>query len=1043
MQHFSEEDIGLSPRPLRWFGAVAGLAILLVQHLSAQIVPHPYDLVSLEDRSIHRMVEEGMVRRAHAELRALRSSAERSSAIDRVPFLNADVERLYGHPSNARTTLERFERDRPNSSLHAFALAERGLAAIEAHDDHVAANVLSQAGDAARVDRDRRHDTVYQDLEHLVRFWQGATQARMGLHSEAIAAFRSCIAADTEGEYADDAVFAIGQVYERNGDLTEAIGAYRQVRATYGYRNTALVARIREAQVQLRQRQPERAIDAVSGIEAVGVDSTQLSQVLVIRASAMVMRGRFDLGRDTCQRFLETFKVSEYRPLVHLISGFASLNLNDPTTGLLHCDSVLAMVVDESDPLRQQALLYRAVALQRSGRSKEAGNAYGDLATRSDYPFQAQALVELGQIAYLEGRTEQARTYLEKAERSSSDASTTIRAGLLLGAVHVEDQRWRQAADVYLRVEQLAQKADPAFVPRKERYLAEARLKRGISLVQANDTRNAIVTLTDFLANHPDHPDRSEATFWLAESMYRADLLKNAEELYEEIVLSQTASPRREEAMYGLAWTYFRRRNFTRSVDAFGDLLSTYPKSRYAVEALVRRGDGLYITKQYRAAAKQYEEAARRGPQAPEGLYAGYQAGESLYRAGALEESASRLRSFVAAHSSRRLADDALFLLGWIAFQQRDDAGAIAEFRRLLEAYPDGDHAVRALYTMADAEYNLGNIDAALSSYRQVISRYPSHPLAIEAAKSLQLALMGMGDTDGALAVADEVIEANPSSAMAEEFRFKKAEIFYSGKNYASAASELQAYIQKHPGAERADEAMYLLGKSFLTMDDLPQALSTFKELELKHPTSSFVSSSKLELAQYYDARANATSADSIYAVIVKSYPSDTAIASQAGFERATISRMRGDSVRAVHLYRETADRYPATEYGDQARYQIAQYYRKNRLPDSARQELAVLVRTTTDPMIAANALYEYGDLYAREKRWSEAIPLFERVRVEFAGNEDWYTLSLLALGGCYEQTTEIEKAKEVYGIVMELRPDDDYGKTAKARIDRLGRKRR
>lgn len=1016
---------------------------MLVQQLAAQIVPHPYDLLTISERSATWMVAEGMVHRAHAELRFLHGRVERSSASDRIPFLRSDVERMYGQPDNARRTMSAFEKDRPNSALRAFSIAQRALAAIEDRDDRTAAEYFAEAAELASVDFDRRSDTSYRDLAHFSRYWQGASQARIGLHAEAIDAFRSCAAVDSTGLYADDAVFAIGQVYERNGDLSEAIAAYREVRSKYAYGSIAVLARIREAQVQLQRRQPERAIDALGGIEAVGIDSLQLEQVRVIRASAMVMRGRYDLGRDSCLMVLREYPSSTYRPLVHLITAFSFLNLNAPDSALPHCDSTLGMAVDEGDPIRQQALLYRAVALQRSGRATDAANAFGDLATRSDYPFKAQALVELGEISYINGRFDQARTYLEKAERASTDASTTLRADLLLGAVHVEEQRWSQAASVYQRVENLAQKADPAFVPNKERYLAESRLKRGICLVQANDTRNAIVTLTDFLANHPDHKDRSEATFWLAESMYRADLLKNAEELYEEIVLSQTASPRREEAMYGLAWTYFRRRNFTRSVDAFGDLLTTYPKSKYAVEALVRRGDGLYITKQYRAAARQYEEAARRGMNAPEGLYAGYQAGEALYRAGELDEASNRLRAFVAAHSSSRLADDALFLLGWIAFQQRNDAAAITEFRRLLDSYPDGDHAVRALYTMADAEYNVGNIDASLAAYRQVISRYPSHPLAIEAAKSLQLALMGMGDTDGALAVADEVIEANPSSAMAEEFRFKKAEIFYSGKNYASAASELQAYLQKHPGSERADEATYLLGKSYLTMDDLQLATSTFKELERKFPHSGFVSASKLELAQYYDAHANATSADSLYALIARDHASDTAVASQAGFERATITRMRGDSIAAVGQYRHVADRYPGTEFGDQSRYQIAQYFRKNRRSDSAREELAILARTTTDPMISANAYYEMGDLFARDKQWSEAIPLFERVRNEYAGYEDWYTLSLIALGGCYEQIADLVKAKEVYGIVSELRPDDDYGKTAKARIDRLEKRRR
>ena len=426
-----------------------------------------------------------------------------------------------------------------------------------------------------------------------------------------------------------------------------------------------------------------------------------------------------------------------------------------------------------------------------------------------------------------------------------------------------------------------------------------------------------------------------------------------------------------------------------------------------------------------------------------EGLYAGYQTGQALYRAGQLNEASTRLRAYVQRHSMSRLADDALFLSGWIEFQQGRDSLAIGEFRRLLEAYPDGDHAVRALYTIADAYYNMGNLDAAIDTYQAVINTYPSDPLAAEAAKSMQLALMGMGRTDEALAVADTLINSNPTSPLAEEFAFKKAEIFYSGQNYKSAAAELEEYIDRYPGGQRSDEAMYLLGQTYLTMEEEIQAKSAFKELEKRYPNSEFVGISKLELASYYDQRANAKSADSLYAVVMEQHADDTASASRAGFERATLARMNGDTALALSTYRETANRYAGKEYGDQSRYQLALFYRRSNKPDSARQELSILARTTDNKLIIANALYDLGDTYARERRWEEAAEVFTRVREDYAGYEDWYTLSLIGLGACYEQLEKDEEATTVYGIVVELRPDDDYGRTAQARLDRLERKQR
>jgi TolA-binding protein len=82
--------------------------------------------------------------------------------------------------------------------------------------------------------------------------------------------------------------------------------------------------------------------------------------------------------------------------------------------------------------------------------------------------------------------------------------------------------------------------------------------------------------------------------------------------------------------------------------------------------------------------------------------------------------------------------------------------------------------------------------------------------------------------------------------------------------------------------------------------------------------------------------------------------------------------------------------------------------------------------------------LYDLGTTYFRERDYGRASEWFARVREEFAGVEDWYTLSMLALGECYEQLQQKKEAIDAYTTVAELRPDDDYGKTALARVKRL-----
>ncbi len=1045
----------MNHRPLSWPLACLGV-VLLGATLQAQVVPHPYLTLERGERITNWMIGDGMVRRAATYLRELQTQLVRSSS-DAIVMREAEVYRASGQRTLVDRTLSPFTLNRPNAPEVAFAHAERGFTALEEGQYDAAAAYLGIAAQHAHREFLTRNDTVYKSLEHAALFWKGASQCNKGLFEEAIESFTQCASVDSAGPYAGRAIFAMGQMYERNGSTQDAADAYARIRARYPRGSVILAARIREAQMYLQRRMPERGMDVLAGIEdlldaAQRKDSSVLApqiladdapeQVHVLRMVALLQRSRYSAALDTALAFLNSYPSSEYRSMVRLHAGYAALHVDSNQLALRELDHVLAEVANDASPIRQQALLYRALALRRCGKADAAGAAFADLSARSDYPYQAQALVEVGQGAYQRGDLEGARKALERAERSSLDPSTTIRARLLLGAVHVEKQRWTEAAAVYERAEQLARTASEEFLPYRERYLAESRLKRGICLAQDNKREAAIKALTEYLGNHPLDEQRDEGTFWLAEMMYRSDLLRNAQELYEEVVNRYTASMRREEAMYGLAWTHFRRREFDKSVAEFGRMLQSYPKSQYAVDALVRRGDGLYITRRYSEAARQYEEAARRSPNSEEGLYAGFQVGQSLYRAGNLAEASTRLRAYVAAHSTSRLADDALYLAGWVAFQQRDDATAIAEFQRLLDAYPDGDQAVRALYTMADAKYNLGDAEGAKEAYRQLMNRYPTHPLAVEAGKGLQMVLVGEGRTDEAIALADQLISADPNSAVAREFAWEKANIFYTGRNYRSAAEELQAYMSRFPDGDRSDDALYMLGKSYLTMEELQQANDAFARLQKQFPHSDLVPASHMDLADYHRDAARADVADSLYAIVQRSYPNDTAEASRAGFERATLARIKGDTLRAVALYRVVADAYAGTEYGDQARYQLSLYYRGIRQPDSARNELAILIRTSHSPMVKANALYDMGDTYARAKLWDDAIMYLERVRTEYSGFEDWFTLSLIGLGACYEQKEEYEKAKQAYAVVAELRPEDDYGKTAIARLKRLEKKR-
>lgn len=116
-------------------------------------------------------------------------------------------------------------------------------------------------------------------------------------------------------------------------------------------------------------------------------------------------------------------------------------------------------------------------------------------------------------------------------------------------------------------------------------------------------------------------------------------------------------------------------------------------------------------------------------------------------------------------------------------------------------------------------------------------------------------------------------------------------------------------------------------------------------------------------------------------------------------------------------------------------------HYRAVGKYDSARYHFRYIADIDDNPKISSEARYRIGELWMREKNYEQAIEAFLIVKDKFEGFEDWYSQSLLNLGECYEQVQLFDNAREIYRALEAIRPNDDYGRTAKSRLNRIRNK--
>lgn len=1033
------------------------LLILGFESLFSQLSEYPYEYGSEQVYKASVDFDDLLVRISEEELINALNSYPDNPSNDKAVIISANVDYLTKNYKLADAKLNEFINKRNNSPLKSFASIFRGYIAFEQKKYNKATEFFATAKKTAEEEFNLRGDTIYRTIAHNCLFWGGVAFCQQGKYQEAKPLFEECFRIYPEQKYADDALYFLGVSEEINRNFEIAINYYNTIAKKYPYRNTYLASRIREVNNKLILREPFTALDILENVKSTAVkismqDSmgklyeTQSyinnaeADLQYLSGEALNIAGKYEQALIEFKTFLDNYSNPELNEYVRLGSGWALLNLGMNKEAIEFYDIIINTEKPFNPRNKAAAQMYRTIALKRSGNTEQAMKEISALSIQQGYPFLGQVLMELGQIYYEEGKFDDCRRTLERAQREATEGIVAVRISLLLGATFMELRNWEKSVIEYGKAEQIALRSSANFMPQKEWYLAESRLKRGIALVLSHRNAEAITVLNTFIGNNKQDKRLDEALFWLAEAYYRSDLLKNAAETYTNLLQQYPASPRKEESLYGQGWSYFRLKQFKKSSEIFDRLAKDYPRSKYSLEVLARQADGYYILKDYKNASEAYKKAMNFSPKSEEGQYCAYQLSHALYRMGSYEPAISSLLNFVRNYPRSAYAPYSLYLIGWIRFQQKDYKEAIDNFRFLIQAYSQHDLVVRAYYAIGDAHYNAGNYEGAIEAYNNVVKQFPSDGLAPEAWRSLQFCYMALGREQEAILIADSVISSHPNTPFAQELFIKKADMFYSGMRFKDAVDEYQNFIKAYPDSKRNSEALYWMGKGYINLNDNENAIDAFQTLEKKYPESEFAPMGLLEYGLLMKKMNDIAKADSIFRSLEKKYPNDQNSA-QAGFERAVIKQEIGDTIAAVKIYREVADKYKGTEYADQSRYRIASRFRSKGMTDSARAEYRQIAESMSDIALAAEAQFRVGEMWMRDTNWVNAAESFNIVRDKFAGVETWYPLALLNLGEVYEKLGETDKAKEVYNTLLTQRPDDEYGKTVKLRLKRLEKK--
>ena len=405
-----------------------------------------------------------------------------------------------------------------------------------------------------------------------------------------------------------------------------------------------------------------------------------------------------------------------------------------------------------------------------------------------------------------------------------------------------------------------------------------------------------------------------------------------------------------------------------------------------------------------------------------------------------------------------KLLPEATFRLGEYHFVETDFDGAINHFTSVIDNYADSEFAKDAVGRRADVKFEKGRkqladqqVDEAIVTWNSILTELEDYRLAHAVLYEVAFALRSQDKHDEARKVFTQLVTKYMDSDLAADSFFRLGEYQYDGKDYAQALlqygkafassqeGELQELILHKLGwASFRNNAFEESGKHFA------QQLEKYAEGELANDGQFMQGESLFKQGKYAEALVvfepivEQKFDSNHFSVLVWLHAGQSA-AQEKNFEQA-----RGLLQRVIDCELEEAD-----SYRHEAHFEIGWAFDREMKYEEALKSFEAAGRNRAG--VGARAFFMIGDVYFKQKQFSEAIKQFDRTLLRF-DTEDakpWQALSAYEAGRCKEVLAEEAKDAEVkkelvrqaidyYQRIVDVYSETEHVEMAKSRITEL-----
>lgn len=683
----------------------------------------------------------------------------------------------------------------------------------------------------------------------------------------------------------------------------------------------------------------------------------------------------------------------------------------------------------KEDSLSQHAMYLLGDSYLKTNQKANARNAFLFSSSNSSNPVQTEiSKFNYAKLSYELGYQDEALKSLRSFLNDYRDSQYREEAIDLLASALANTNNYKEALSLLESI--------PNQTQTVKQLLPRILYGRATEMVNDGRLAEADALLDRALKSPYNENVLPLVNFWKGEIAYRNNQIDDAIRFYHAYL--NAGAPGSGEAnaknvKYNLGYAYFRKENYPVAKTFFEPLVSNVSLSSDPItqDAYIRTADVYFMSRSFAQAKTMYDNVIKYSWPAED--YATFQKA-MISGINNSTEKINLMNTMMRKFPQSSLVGDANMEIANTYLAEEKFSNAIPYLNTITKATNNNSLKPSAHLKLGIAYYNLNNNDNAIAQYKTLLNNYPNSEEAEDALDNLKTIYVEQGRPNEYINAAKQA--GKPVSVNTEDsLTFAAAEIQYEKGNFNSALPALNNYLQQFSDGAYSTEAHYYRADIYNSRKDWNNALSSYAVVAERAPNT-YAERSILQAARinFFELKNNPES-EKYYAQLKQFTASqENRLEAMRGLLRSQYAQQKwNDAVtNAKDLIAQKGSSADDKALANMAIGKSAQINGQYDVAISAFKQVVAVNKAA----LAAEARYEIANSWLLTGKLPEAEKAGFEVINKSGSYDFWITKAYILLGDVYFKQKDYFNAKATFQSVTDNTLNAELKAEAQKKLD-------